>query len=311
MDKGIVDKLKRMLENAEIDGVLGFKNRTYPDKNIPFFATNPDEIDFLSNSRFNMLNIATYLKKLKGKKIAVMVRGCEERAINVLCAENQLNRKDIILVGLPCKGIVDMRKLEEAYGEKILSIEEDTGKIKISGKGGDKTIDVKNILSNSCLTCERPVAETADIKVKGDAINTFSDYQEVKSVEDMPFDKRQELFEKEFFNCIRCYACRDACPMCYCETCFVDSNNPVWVEPGRDITDIIAFHLIRMFHMAGRCTNCGACERACPSGINLTYFTAKITKDMKDSYDFIAGLTTQQNPALGEFKQNDREDFIL
>jgi len=111
-------------------------------------------------------------------------------------------------------------------------------------------------------------------------------------------------------GCIRCYACRDACPLCYCPTCFVDESRPQWVGKSIDPTDTMTFHILRAYHCAGRCTDCGACERACPVGIPMRQFTKKLNKDAEALFSWEAGLSPDQRPPLDVYRPDDYDEFI-
>jgi formate dehydrogenase (coenzyme F420) beta subunit len=117
-------------------------------------------------------------------------------------------------------------------------------------------------------------------------------------------------FDDLLKNCIRCYACRNACPLCYCPTCFVDESRPQWVGKSIDPTDTRTFHFLRAYHCAGRCTDCGACERACPVGIKVRTFTKKLEKDVKELFNFETGLDPDVRPPLDVYKTQDPEEFI-
>ncbi len=305
-------KARELLEKREVEGVLGFTDGSLPLIYTPYLAEKPEDADNLLTGPFATVNIARYLTKLKDKKIAVIARGCETRAINMLIAENQLDRDKVVIIGVPCRGVVDRRKIEKEYGGEIYSAEICGNEIKLTGEKGEKTFKLDEFLSPSCRSCMYPEPVAYDILIKGEAREIEKNaYDDIKELEGKSPDEKWQLFTEEFSKCIRCYSCREVCPMCYCESCFVDSNKPQWVEPGFDITDILSFHLIRMYHMAGRCVDCGACERACPREIRLSLLTRKLTKDMKEAYDYVSGLSPEAKPVLGEFSPEDREDFVL
>ena len=149
------------------------------------------------------------------------------------------------------------------------------------------------MLQHNCTLCihRNPVIHD---ELAGDPVpeQTGVDrYADVRAVEAMTPEQRWKYFEDLIAPCIRCYACRNACPLCYCPTCFVDESRPQWVGKSQDPSDVRTFHFLRAYHCAGRCTDCGACERACPVGINMRMFTKKLEKDCLDLFGWEAGLT--------------------
>ncbi|MFO7913997.1 MAG: 4Fe-4S dicluster domain-containing protein, partial [Desulfotignum sp.] len=135
-------------------------------------------------------------------------------------------------------------------------------------------------------------------------------YADVDHIAAMDAETRWTHFQELTKNCIRCYACRNACPLCYCPTCFVDESSPQWVGKGQDKTDINTFHFLRAFHCAGRCTDCGACVEACPMGINVRDFTRKLNKDALELFGWEAGLDMEKRPPLDVYSPDDPNDFI-
>lgn len=99
-------------------------------------------------------------------------------------------------------------------------------------------------------------------------------------------------------------------PLCYCHVCFVDESQPQWCGKGQDEADVATFHLLRAFHCAGRCTDCGACESACPMGIKVRRFTSKIEKDVRELYGYTPGLDLESTPPLSVYRPNDPQEFI-
>ena len=77
-----------------------------------------------------------------------------------------------------------------------------------------------------------------------------------------------------------------------------------------DPTDTMTFHILRAYHCAGRCTDCGACERVCPVGIPMRQFTKKLNKDALKFFSWEAGLDKEQRPPLDVYKVDDYNDFI-
>ena len=73
----------------------------------------------------------------------------------------------------------------------------------------------------------------------------------LKEIESKSAEERWAYFQNILSPCIRCYACRNACPHCYCQECFVDTSGPQWVGKSIDPNDVFTFHLFRAFHMAG------------------------------------------------------------
>jgi ferredoxin len=122
--------------------------------------------------------------------------------------------------------------------------------------------------------------------------------------------ERWQHFQQLLAPCIRCYACRNACPMCYCPTCFVDESTPQWLGKSIDPTDTQNFHFLRAYHLAGRCTDCGNCERACPVGIKMRLLTKKLEKDVAELYDYEAGLNLDDPPPLDTYRPDDPQEFI-
>jgi formate hydrogenlyase subunit 6/NADH:ubiquinone oxidoreductase subunit I len=122
-------------------------------------------------------------------------------------------------------------------------------------------------------------------------------------------ETRHAFFKAESARCIRCYACREACPMCYCSQCFVDHTTPRWTETAISAAGTQAWHLIRAFHQTGRCVSCGACERACPMHIRMTYLTDQLNRHVANTYGFVVGEDEQQPPPFATFSLDDANRF--
>jgi len=181
----------------------------------------------------------------------------------------------------------------------------------VRGDGFEKVLRREDYLARACETCAHRNPVLYDIlvgeEVEEDASNNYAD---VEAFEARPPDERWAYFERQVSRCIRCYACRDACPMCYCEECFVDHATPRWIGTGIDPSDIEMWHIVRAYHQTGRCVECGACERACPMEIPLLYLTKKLCKEVGELYGFEAGMSLEAPPPLATFSPEDEQGFI-
>jgi len=132
----------------------------------------------------------------------------------------------------------------------------------------------------------------------------------IKDFEARTADERWDYFNRQMEKCIKCYACRNACPLCYCEECCVDSSQPQWFGKSTARSDTQAFHIMRAFHTAGRCVDCGACMRACPMDVDLRFLNKKIEKDVRELFSYEAGINPDEPPPLNTFKIDDPQEFI-
>ncbi|MBW1974197.1 MAG: 4Fe-4S binding protein [Deltaproteobacteria bacterium] len=302
---------RRLLQEKKVDGIIGFKKGTIPMMNQPVFITSPDRVELLHWDSWCGVNLANYLPKREGR-IGIVAKGCDTRSIVVLSQENQVQRDQLYIIGVPCRGMLDRRKVWEVVGSTdVKGIEEGNGKVRVWGNGFDLKLERSELLQNNCVICvhRNPVVfdELVADEVEEQSVDRYGD---IRNIEAMSSDEKWNLFQEIFSRCIRCYACRNACPFCYCPQCFVDESRPQWVGKTIDRTDTLTFHLLRAFHMAGRCTDCGACERACPVGIPVRLLTKKLEKDVKELYGYEAGVQLDERPPLDTYKPDDPEDFI-
>jgi ferredoxin len=312
----IVDRIRseaaRLLDSSEVDLVVGFRKGSIPMTSRPWLARTPEEAQQLHWDGFCNLNLCNYLTKLKGRA-AVVAKGCDTRSIVVHILEHQLRREDLVILGVPCGGMLDKRKLmERAEGVEILDAQEEDSQVVLTLRGGDKvSLNRDEALQHCCQICTHRNPVIHDMLL-GDEVKESSPdrYGDVRDVEDKTPEQRWAFFEELLRPCIRCYACRNVCPHCYCQECFVDCSRPQWVGKSVDFNDVFTFHLFRAFHMAGRCTDCGSCERACPVGIPLRLMTRKLEKEVMERWGYEVGSDLESPPPLATYRPDDPQDFI-
>jgi ferredoxin len=312
---GYTEKIKeiagRLLKECTVDMVIGFRKGTLPMMNEPCFATTPDAVDTLVWDSNCGINLANYLTNRK-EKVAVIAKGCDSRNIVTHIIENKIKRDQVHIIGVPCTGMIDRRKITRMVEGEVLEVSETEETIKVKTADAETLFDKTDVLQQNCALCihRNPVIHDEMVADPVEEQTDADRYADIRKIEEMNAEEKWHFFEDLLSPCIRCYACRNACPLCYCPTCFVDESDPQWVGKSQDPMDVRTFHFLRAYHCAGRCTDCGACERVCPVGINMRLLTRKLEKDCQDQFGWEAGLSLDQRPALDVYKANDPGAFI-
>lgn len=325
------EEAKRLLLEKKVDVIIGYEKGTLPLTATPCFVTKPEEADNLVWNHLCTQNPVKFVHDLitqhknaqkrvkpedrKKKVIGAVARGCATRSLIIQLQERQYERGDVYIIGVPCEGYVDGKGLKSAIGgADITEGSIDGGQIKMKTSDGDKAVALKDVLAASCRTCRfnNPVISDMLVGSPAAAMNPDAEYDEVKEFEGKTVEERWAYFSKEMEKCIRCNACRQACPSCYCPTCFAEQSQPQWVGIGEDRTDTQVFQLMRLYHMVGRCVDCGSCVAVCPMGVDLRKFLKKIDKDGWELFGNRAGSSMDDMPPLGKYDEhNDKEDFIF
>lgn len=312
---GYIDKIKeiseQLLKDEKVEMVVGFRKGTMPMMNEPCNVKRPEDVKNLVWDANCGINLANYLTNRK-EKIAVIAKGCDSRNIVNHIIENKIQREQLTIIGVPCKGMIDKRQVSSLVSGEITETVEEEDSITVKGNGFEKKIEKADVLQDNCVICvhRNPVIYdelAAELVEEQTGINR---YEDIEKVEAMSAQEKWDHFDELLSGCTRCYACRNACALCYCPTCFVDESKPQWVGTSQDKMDIRTFHFLRAYHCAGRCTDCGACERACPQGIKMRQLTKKLEKDCSEQFGWEAGLTIDERPPLDSFKIDDPDAFI-
>lgn len=312
---------KRLLQENKVDCVIGYKKGTVPLRAQPFVAYTTEEAEQLIWNSFCGGNTATWAAN-RADRAAVVAQGCASRNLNGLLHENKIQRDKLYVIGVPCLGMLDHRKVIGKFaGKVILEVEdlfdEEGEFLIVHGRDAQGTPFTEKVLRrdvkrDNCYTCLHRNPVLADETVAEPVEETGGGNIEAVAApwERLDAEKRWGAFERTFHDCIRCYACRDACPLCYCNLCFVDESQPQWCGKTQDDADVHTFHILRAFHCAGRCTDCGACETACPQGIKMRRLTSKLEKDVRNLWDYKPGMDAEAEPPLAVYKPDDPQEHF-
>ena len=286
----MVDKLKtktinelrkdaaELLKKGEVDVVIGYGEAHNETSATPIFIKDAKDVERLIFNPFSFNNLAIYLthKEIKALgKAAVVAKERDIMALIALVQESQLNPEDVVILGIKAR---EMGKKDGGW--------EYLGRMTVG-------------------EAEKYIQE--NFKELGlDEVDT----KRIEELLSLDTNGRWDYWMREFSKCIKCYACRQACSLCYCNECIVEKNQPQWVSTNINDKGNLSWNIVRAFHLAGRCIGCGECERACPMGIPLNTLNGFLSKIIYENYEYLTGRSTEESPPLTVFKEDDKEDFI-
>lgn len=330
IEKILREEARKLLSGKKVDVVIGYEKGTLPLIASPCFITDAAEVDRLVWNSECIQNLAKFGHDIitqhkesqkrvkpedrKKKIVGIVARGCTSRSLVIHLQEKQYDRDDLVIIGVPCTGYVDKKKVAVLQNdEEIIEASVIGDRLAVKSAGGERELALKDVLADNCITCRfnDPVLCDITIGVKAPAMDADGEYLKVEEFERLSAGERWNFFAKEMAKCIRCAACRQACPSCYCRVCFAEQSQPQWVGISEESTDTQVFQIMRIFHMVGRCVDCGTCNAVCPMGVDLRRFLKKLDKDALDLFNHRAGVKMEERAPLATFRDDDKEDFIF
>ena len=312
--EALIEKAGELLQNGIVNRVLGWKKGEFSYDQTPAVFADVESMkkDFVFDD-FSGANFSKYLIKetKKDGKVLVFLKPCDTYSFNQLLTEHRFDREKVYAVGIPCDGMVDINKIKLAIGDGVVSVDTDGEVIKVNTLyDGVKELNKKDILLERCANCKskKHVAFDELIGEEGETLES-NRFDQVAELEKMSAEERYAFWQNELSRCIRCNACRDACPACTCEKCVFDNpNSGVENKSPANSFEEQMFHIIRAFHVAGRCTDCGECSRVCPQHIPLHLLNRKFIKDINEFYgDYQAGEEVGSRAPLVNYTKEDIE----
>jgi ferredoxin len=298
------DTCRQLLVDKKVDVVIGYgqqsaarassapdtnhgsnpsgSTRSFGDTNeapvFPVFIRRPEDVDQLVWNDRCHANLTVYLKRPEIRALgrpAIVVKGCDQRALVVLEKESQLDRSQVYVIGMACDGM-----------------------------GRPK-----------CETCDVHEPRGADVVIghatcTSATISAEERYAAINAFLSRPASERLAYWRQELARCVKCYACRQVCPMCYCPRCIVDKNRPQVISTSATLKGNFAWHITRAFHLAARCVGCEECSRVCPAGIDLRLLNLSLAQAAEENFAFRAGDDPQAEPVVGSYALQDKESFI-
>ena len=308
----LVKRAAELLQNGTVTRVMGWKKGEFDYDLTPAVFTNETELETFVYSDFCGANFSKYLvsETRKDGKVLVFLKPCDTYSFCQLLTEHRFDREKVYAVGIPCDGMLDASKIRAAAGD-FTAAETNGDKVIVRTLfDGEVTLDRKALLPDRCANCKSKKHAYFDelLGTEGEKLDSHR-FDEVEKLERMTADERFAFWQNELSRCIRCNACRDVCPACTCEKCVFDNpKSGVENKAAADSFEEKMFHIIRAFHVAGRCTDCGECSRVCPQHIPLHLLNRKFIKDINEFYgEYQAGAEIGSRAPLISYSKTDIE----
>jgi formate dehydrogenase subunit beta len=293
ISESIRSEAQRLLSEGTVAAVVGYAPGRRAGTAVPTVVSTPEQAAELFFSPACVNNLALYLTRAKKElrrrgRLAVVAKGCDLKALAALMGESQLKREDIVIIGIACPGVAK---------ENLCA--------------GDLEAPMQ---AEKCRLCNARIPGGADVVAGNPATLPETPAEEkdeeLARLEAMTPAERWNFWKEHFSRCIRCYACRQVCPLCYCEQCMCDRNRPQAVETTPRPSGNMAWHIVRAMHLAGRCAGCAECERACPMDIPLNLLNRKMTRELKELYGQEPSMEPAEKGPLAQYKEDDDQSFI-
>lgn len=317
----LITRAKELLADGTVARVLGWKLGDMPFNPEPAYFETAESLEKFVYNGFCGANLSKYMieaSKLEGKTL-VFLKPCDTYSFNQLLTEHRVDRDKAYIIGVGCKGKLDIEKIKKTGIKGILAVSgaemsDPCEELKLDTVYGERTCAYKDGMLERCHVCKGKEHMVYD-ELIGESKDTVDAerFAEVERIEAMSPAEKFAFFKAELSKCIRCNACRNVCPACSCRKCVFDSTKFDSAQKANvDSFEEKMFHIIRAFHVAGRCTDCGECSRVCPQGIPLHLFNRKFIKDINEIYgEYVAGAEAGSRAPLVNFDMNDAEPSIV
>ena len=306
-------RAKIAAELESVDFVLGYGRGFDALHATPVTVRTEKDLEKLIFDPTCVQNLATSLYGLRGKRLGVVVKGCDSRSVVQLLQERLWERENLVVFGLPCEGVIDLAKLRASMD--IASVRAASfigsprnGLLRLTLPEGGREVVIEKesagLLADKCLRCQYPNPLVSDhvIGPELEPQGAQDDYADLAALEKLSTQERFDFWKRQMGRCIRCYACRNACPLCVCKhVCLADSREPHWLSAEATLQEKWLFQVMHALHLAGRCTECGECQRSCPMGIPILLLKRMMNRELKELFNYQAGVSLEAVPPLHTF----------
>lgn len=308
----MIERAKELLSSGEVARVIGWKKGEFYFDPVPASFETVEELDGLVYNYFCGANLSKYLIQMSKKegKTAVFLKPCDTYSFNQLVKEHRINREKIYVIAVECLAKLDINKIKAQGVTGVTDVEVNGKEVKVTSLYGEVVLNKPDVVLSKCAVCEKThQVKDEEIILNERPARDVNRFAEVEALEAMTEDERFAFWRNELSKCIRCNACRNVCPACSCVKCVFDNPaSGIAAKANDDKFEEQLFHIIRAFHVAGRCTDCGECSRVCPQNIPLHLLNRKFIKDIDNFYgEYQAGETAEGKTPLTQYTEGDTE----
>ncbi|MEF2144760.1 MAG: hydrogenase iron-sulfur subunit [Desulfovibrionaceae bacterium] len=315
-----LNELRRRIKAAlpGLDCVIGWERGFDTLHATPLFMRAPEDVDRLIWGPLSVHNLSVFLPGLKGRKVGVVAKGCDSRSVVQLLQEKLVNPDEITVFGLSCEGVIDPARLLAALDREGLDtdavdeVRAESANLRV--QAGEQTVKLPlaDIVADKCRACATPLPLLGEVVQSGEHSAPAPERSAQPApglalLESMNTEERLGFWRGQMERCLRCHACRNACPLCVCrDHCLGESRDPHWCSEENSVREKFQFQVIHALHLAGRCTECGECQRACPVDIPVLALKQWLGRSMRELFDHEAGLDPQAAPPLLTFAAEEK-----
>jgi ferredoxin len=288
--KELQEAARKLLSEGTVSVVLGYEMG--PRGVRAAFITRPEDVGKLIFNTSCVQNLTTYLNPRRAQitqlgRPAVVVKGCDARSLAGLIREKQIERDKVVVLGVRCGGV-----LEDPESASELTAE---------------TVSVR---CTGCKVREPHLADQLFGELPAEPPVNHRREEQIAALEKMTAVERREYWNNQLERCIRCHACREACPMCFCVKCTAEKTQPQWIDAAATLESNRAWQTMRVLHQAGRCVDCLECERACPEHIPLGLLVRYVAGRVEERFHYEAVDDPTVPAPFGMYRPDDEEEFI-
>ena len=308
----MLERAKQLLESGEVARVVGWKKGDFCYDPSPACFETVAELDNFVYDWFCGANLSKYLIEIAKKegKTAVFLKPCETYSFNQLVKEHRVKRENVYVIAVECLAKLDIEKMKAQGASFVTGVEVEDKNVKVLSPYGEITLNKPEIVLDKCAVCNKThQVKDEEIIVHERPARDVNRFADVEKLEAMTEDERFAFWKSQLSKCIRCNACRNVCPACSCIKCVFDNPaSGISAKANDSEFEEQMFHIIRAFHVAGRCTDCGECSRVCPQNIPLHLLNRKFIKDIDSFYgEYQAGESAEGKTPLTSYTEGDLE----